>query len=99
MRRADPAFSARDSAIWIPLGGVPVQRYTAVLGVMRFVGGLWGLVGTLGRLVPRTIGDWLYRTFANNRRYFGWMGLAEFDELTRSRILPDAPSREDHHAT
>jgi hypothetical protein len=49
--------------------------------------------------VPRAIGDWICSTFARNRRYFGWMGLEEFDELTRSRILPDDQSREDHDAT
>lgn len=99
VRRNDPAFSARDSAIWIPRGGIPVQRSTAVLGVMRYLGGLWGVAASVGRRVPRAVGDWAYRTFANNRRYFGWMGLEEFDELTRSRILPEDHAGEVHHAT
>jgi predicted DCC family thiol-disulfide oxidoreductase YuxK len=88
VRRDQTAFSGRDSAIWIPESGTPVHRSSAVLGVMQYLGGAWGFAAALGRLVPLPVRDWIYRTFAANRRYFGWMGLDKFDELTLSRILP-----------
>jgi predicted DCC family thiol-disulfide oxidoreductase YuxK len=93
VRRDYTGFAARDSAIWIPEGegGIPVHRSGAVLGVMQYLGGLWGIAAALGRLVPRPFRDWVYRTFAGNRRYFGWMGLDAFDARTLSRILPDLP--------
>ena len=95
VRRDNAAFSALDSAIWIPENGVPVHRSSAVLGVMQYVGGFWGDTAIVVRLVPRPIRDWIYRTFAANRRYFGWMGLESFDNRTWSRLLPESRDAND----
>jgi predicted DCC family thiol-disulfide oxidoreductase YuxK len=48
------------------------RRSSAVVGILRGLGGFWWLVGSLFWLVPRPLRDLGYRLVANNRyRLFG----------------------------
>ncbi|GAB2767342.1 putative DCC family thiol-disulfide oxidoreductase YuxK [Hymenobacter luteus] len=53
-------------------GGRAYTHSAAALGVLRGLGGLWGVVGTVGQLFPRFLRDAVYRLVARNRyRWFG----------------------------
>lgn len=69
-----------DQRIWTESG--------AVLAALRSLGGAWGLVGSVGRLVPRVVRDGMYRFVA--RRRIGWFGPADACELPgdATRFLP-----------
>lgn len=43
-------------------------RSDAILEILRAIGGVWGLVGVLGRAVPRGVRDGLYRFVARRRK-------------------------------
>lgn len=48
-----------------------LERSTAVLGLMREIGGIWGGLAVLGGVVPRRFRDGLYTWVATNRhRWF-----------------------------
>jgi predicted DCC family thiol-disulfide oxidoreductase YuxK len=72
-------------------GVASVQFHSdAALAVLRLIGGMWGIVGIIGGLVPRAIRDVAYRAFAKRR--FQLFGRVEACELWppawRARILP-----------
>lgn len=47
-------------------------RSDAALRLLRTIGGGWGLLGVVGRVIPRALRDGLYRLVARNRhRWFG----------------------------
>jgi len=49
-----------------------LPRSEAVLFVFKKLGGFWRALGAIGRVVPRPLLDFAYRTIANNRyRLFG----------------------------
>ncbi len=58
--------------------------------VLRLLGGVWSIVGTLGLLVPRWLRDEAYKAFA--RRRFALFGRVEACQLWpadwRARVLP-----------
>ncbi len=62
----------------------------AALSVLRLLGGVWGLLGVVGHIVPRWIRDAAYKAFAKRR--FQLFGRVEACQLWppdwRSRILP-----------
>ena len=87
IRKTHPEFSDRDSAVWVPPKGPPVGYSDAILAALRHVGGGWRMLARACRLVPRGFRNRVYRAFARNRRYFGWLGLAELDERSRQRLL------------
>ena len=95
LRDAYPEFARRESAIWISKGEQPKGFSDAILSTLDYLGGRWRMLARVGRVVPRSLRDWAYRTFAHNRPHMGWLGLAELDELSKSRILPDAAPNED----
>jgi predicted DCC family thiol-disulfide oxidoreductase YuxK len=82
-----PQFDRRDSAVWLPVRGRPSGFSDAILDGLAYVGGAWKLVAGAGRLVPRKIRDGVYRLFAGNRRYFGWLSMSELDEESQARIV------------
>ncbi len=74
-----------------PPGTSSVQIHSdAALAVLRLLGGVWGVVGAIGGLVPRAIRDRAYKAFA--RRRFQLFGRVEACQLWppewRARILP-----------
>ncbi|WP_139920286.1 thiol-disulfide oxidoreductase DCC family protein [Hymenobacter sp. DG01] len=61
-----------DSVILITPDGQAHTHSAAALGILRRLGGLWGVAGALGLLVPRPLRDAAYRLVARNRyRWFG----------------------------
>jgi len=82
-----PEFDQQDSAVWLPVRGRPSGFSDAILDSLAYLGGAWKVVARAGRLVPRRIRNGAYRLFASNRRYFGWLSLAEFDEQVQSRTV------------
>jgi predicted DCC family thiol-disulfide oxidoreductase YuxK len=65
-------------------------RSRAALRMLRHIGGPWRLLGILGSVVPRFIGDAVYDAIA--RRRLAWFGRADACTLAapeaRSRFLP-----------
>lgn len=76
---ADPAGPA----------AAPRLRSAAVLGILAAIGGGWGVVAGLGRLLPRRLGDALYDAIAARR--YRWFGRRDSCRLPtaaeRSRFL------------
>jgi predicted DCC family thiol-disulfide oxidoreductase YuxK len=62
-------FEAVESLLWIADGKAFIES-TAVLSAAKYLGGIWGLLATLGLLVPLPLRDWGYRFIARNRRRF-----------------------------
>lgn len=91
LRLRHPEFADRESAIWCPIQGDPVQNSDAVLGALAYIGGGWRPIARIGRLIPAKFRDWVYRVLAHNRRYFGRFGLTELDQRSRQRLLSDKP--------
>lgn len=89
VRRNHPGFAAKDSALWLPPRGNPVGHSDAILAALEYLGGGWRLAARAARFIPRTVRDWAYRTFAEHRSGFGRIGLAQLDERSRQRLLPD----------
>ncbi len=62
----------------------------AALSVLRLLGGIWGVLGVVGGLVPRVLRDSAYKAFAKRR--FQLFGRVEACQLWppewRARILP-----------
>lgn len=53
-------------------GGRAYTHSAAALGVLRGLGGVWGVAGAAGQLFPRFLRDAVYRLVARNRyRWFG----------------------------
>lgn len=89
IRHRHPELATRKSALWLPRVGRPQAESDAILSTLAFVGGPWKLLARVGRLVPRSLRDWTYRTFADHRSLFGRLGLAELDETSRNRLILD----------
>jgi predicted DCC family thiol-disulfide oxidoreductase YuxK len=65
-RRALP-----DSMVVVTRDGRVLVRSSAVLHILRTLGGGWGAVGAVGRVVPEIIRDWTYdRVAAVRHRLF-----------------------------
>ena len=66
-----PELASIDSVIWVERGaaGEPrvLVRSAAVLRVLRYLGGVWRVVGAGGRIVPRALRDALYDFIARHR--------------------------------
>jgi predicted DCC family thiol-disulfide oxidoreductase YuxK len=90
LREAFPQFARRESAVWIGNDGPPSGFSDAILATLDYLGGRWRLLARLGRVIPRSLRDWAYRVFARSRPHMGRFGLAELDEVSRSRLLPEA---------
>lgn len=77
-----PATSSREASVQV--------HSDAALAVLRLLGGIWGVLGILGGVVPRAIRDRAYKAFAKRR--FQLFGRVEACQLWppewRARILP-----------
>jgi len=65
-RRAHPELEGVDSVIWLE-GERVLVRSEAALAVAAYLGGAWGALAALGRLVPRRLRDAAYDLVARNR--------------------------------
>jgi predicted DCC family thiol-disulfide oxidoreductase YuxK len=69
IRARHPALASADSLVW--LDGVedsaPLVRSAAALRVLRYLGGTWGALANVGRVVPRGVRDWVYDGVARHR--------------------------------
>lgn len=88
LRETYPQFRARDSAVLVTPSGPPHGFSDAILATLDYLGGRYRLLARIGRLVPRVVRDWAYRTFARNRPHMGWLDLAELDDASKGRLLP-----------
>jgi predicted DCC family thiol-disulfide oxidoreductase YuxK len=64
--------SLRDSVFWFEPASArgPEQIYvrsTAVLRVLRYLGGVWRPLGLVAAVVPRVVRDWVYDFVARHR--------------------------------
>jgi predicted DCC family thiol-disulfide oxidoreductase YuxK len=73
LRRKHPELAAIDSVIWYEQtdnGEIVLVRSRAVLHVLRYLGGIWRLLGAIGAVVPRAARDAAYDFFARHRHRF-----------------------------
>lgn len=99
LRQAYPAFAGRESAVWVAPGARPVGYSDAILATLEHLGGKWRALARVGRLVPRTLRDRLYRSFADHRGMFARIGLDELDARATSRLIDQEPMSPDTHAS
>ncbi len=74
-----------------PTRAASVQIHSdAALSVLRLLGGVWGLLGVLGHVVPRWSRDAAYKAFAKRRfRFFGRVEACQlWPPEWHTRILP-----------
>lgn len=95
LRARHPQLAAVNSSYWLPPSGEPLIYADAILSTLEYLGGAWRLLATTGRLVPRSARDWMYRTFADNRKYFGWLSLPAADLAALAREFVAAPGAAD----
>jgi predicted DCC family thiol-disulfide oxidoreductase YuxK len=72
-----PGLAEVSSLLWVESDGGREQvitHSTAALHAARYLGGVWGALGTLGLLVPRVIRDAVYAVIARNRHRFRGRG-------------------------
>ena len=68
VRAAYPELAGVDSVVWVePTAERVLVRSAAALAVARHLGGIWGVLGLLGRLTPRPMRDAVYDLIARNR--------------------------------
>lgn len=72
IRGRHPGLETVDSVIWYEPGSpgerdVILVRSSAVLRVLRYLGGAWPMLAWLGALVPRPLRDGLYDFVARHR--------------------------------
>jgi predicted DCC family thiol-disulfide oxidoreductase YuxK len=75
VRTRHPELADVDSVVWF--------EPPAGLAVLRHLGGLWGVLGALGWLVPRPLRDAVYRAIARRR----------FDLVAPACLLPTPEER------
>ena len=92
VRTRHPALASVDSLLWVDgLGAGEVVRThsDAALAAARYLGGVWGVLAALGRVVPRPVRDTVYRIIARNRHRLGGGAAAcvVFTPDERARVL------------
>ncbi|HEX4825846.1 MAG TPA: DCC1-like thiol-disulfide oxidoreductase family protein [Candidatus Polarisedimenticolaceae bacterium] len=71
-RASHPGLDGVDSMIWAGDGGAPLIRSDAAIAIGRHVGGVWGVMASIARVVPRFLRDTVYDFIARIRyRTFG----------------------------
>jgi len=85
-----PELARVDSMIWIDARGRAHTRSDAALAVARQLGGAWGVLAALARLVPRPLRDAAYDLVARVRyRVFGRYDVCPLPPAaSRARFLP-----------
>lgn len=86
-----PDAAASDSLVWLPDGAAGAEalvRYRAVLGIGRYLGGVWAALAIAGRIVPTWLGDRAYDLVARHRhRLAGPEACVVFTPDERRRVL------------
>ncbi|MGH7620500.1 MAG: thiol-disulfide oxidoreductase DCC family protein [Gemmatimonadaceae bacterium] len=72
IRGRHPEVADVDSVIWVESAGGPESertyaRSSAVLRVMRYLGGGWSALAAVSAMVPRPLGDSVYNLVARHR--------------------------------
>jgi predicted DCC family thiol-disulfide oxidoreductase YuxK len=69
IRDRHPELASADSMVWLESIGdaTPLVRSDAALRVLRYLGGAWGAVAAVARIVPGGIRDWAYDLVARHR--------------------------------
>ena len=72
VRARHPEIEGVDSVIWVEPGSSAKNeqvfvRSAGVLRVLRYLGGIWAVLGMLATIVPRPIRDWVYDFIARHR--------------------------------
>lgn len=82
VRARHPQVAGVDSLLWVE-GDATTERVWArsdgALRLARYLGGVWAVAATVGRLVPRPMRDAMYDAFA--RRRYRWFGRVDACEL------------------
>lgn len=89
-----PELAAIDSVVFVHRAGstdeTTAVRSASVLGALRALGGIWGVIAALLRVIPRPVLDALYDAVA--RRRYRWFGRFETCRLPTAaethRLLP-----------
>jgi predicted DCC family thiol-disulfide oxidoreductase YuxK len=72
VRAKHPGLGGTDSMIWIDADGRMAIRSNAAIAIGTYLGGFWGVVAAMTRLIPPPIRDWVYDLVARVRyRFFG----------------------------
>ncbi|MCE9602891.1 MAG: DUF393 domain-containing protein [Gemmatimonadetes bacterium] len=92
VRERHPALLQVDSLIWVETRDGqerPLVRSASVLAIAAYLGGGFGVLGSLGRLIPRAARDFGYDVIARFRRRlsFGGDACVLFTPEERSRVL------------
>jgi predicted DCC family thiol-disulfide oxidoreductase YuxK len=88
-RQRHPELASVDSVIWLEPGGSDrgervLVRSNAALEIMRYLGGGWSALATIGGIVPRFVRDRVYDLIARHRH--------ELDDAA-SCLLPSPEQR------
>jgi predicted DCC family thiol-disulfide oxidoreductase YuxK len=72
VRRRHPELEGVDSVVWYEPATASGQerilvRSTAVFATLHYLGGIWSVLATIGRIVPRFIRDRVYDFVARHR--------------------------------
>ena len=78
IRNRHPELASSDSVVWLDAvdDASPLVRSAAALRVLRYLGGAWGAMGAVARVVPRSIRDWAYDLVARHRHRLSLDGAA-----------------------
>jgi predicted DCC family thiol-disulfide oxidoreductase YuxK len=78
IRGRHPELASADSVVWLERidDSVPLVRSAAALRVLRYLGGAWGAMATVARLVPLGVRDWGYDLVARHRHRLAVDGAA-----------------------
>ncbi len=92
VRERHPELMQVDSLIWVASRDgreVPLVRSDSVLAIASYLGGGFGALATLGRIVPRPLRDAGYAIIARFRRRlaFGGEACVVFTPDERARVL------------
>jgi predicted DCC family thiol-disulfide oxidoreductase YuxK len=69
LRARHPGLASADSVVWLDWldDAAPLVRSDAALRVLDYLGGAWGVLGALGRLLPIGLRDRAYDLVARHR--------------------------------
>jgi predicted DCC family thiol-disulfide oxidoreductase YuxK len=92
LRHRHPELASIDSLIWYePATELSPERLLwqsrGVIQVARYIGGFWGLLGSLGMIVPRSLLDAVYAWVARHRRELAAEGCLVPTPQQRRRFL------------
>lgn len=87
IRHHHPVLDRIDSVVWYDAGSV-FTRSTAVLTVLRYLGGFWRVLAAAGAVIPMSIRDRAYDYVARSRRRWFGAGCLIPSASERDRFLP-----------